>query len=330
MSTHEIIAFYLFTEIEDPELEVRKHKEFLTPLDVRARVYIARNGINAQMSFGGEDGKNYLAWLKSDPRFAAINLKVEPYHEHVMSKLTVKFREQLAAMDYLPNMKNQGIHLSPKEWKEMLEGREKETILIDVRNGYESRIGHFEGAEQPNIESFREFPSYADELKERIDPKRTKVMMYCTGGIRCELYSALLKEKGFEQVYQLHGGVINYGKEMGNTHWKGKLFVFDDRLSVPISDEEGEVISSCRFCEEKSDVYLNCANMDCNELFLGCPSCTEKFKGCCSESCSKAPRLRPFVSSERPKPFRKWYNYGETKDSINHDANCCSCFLGEG
>ena len=132
-------------------------------------------------------------------------------------------------------------------------------------------------------------------------------MMYCTGGIRCESYSALLKKEGFEQVYQLDGGVINYGLEEGNKHWKGRLFVFDDRLSVPISEEGQEtLISHCHQCDTPTDVYYNCANMDCNALFLSCPTCAEKLAGCCSAECVEAPRVRPFEKKERPKPFRKW------------------------
>jgi len=149
-------------------------------------------------------------------------------------------------------------------------------------------------------------------------------MMYCTGGIRCETYSALLKEKGFDEVYQLEGGVIHYGQQMGNKRWRGKLFVFDDRLSAPISEDEHELISTCNFCEKKSDTYYNCANMDCNELYISCPDCAEKLLGCCCEDCLKSKRRRPFVKEDRPKPFRKWYNYSKSKERINYDE-CCSC-----
>ena len=130
--------------------------------------------------------------------------------------------------------------------------------------------------------------------------------MYCTGGIRCEVYSALLKKEGFEEVYQLEGGIIQYGLDEGTHHWKGKLFVFDDRLAVPLCDDASEVISRCRHCQETSDLYFNCANMDCNELFIACPSCADKLQGCCSSPCQTAPRVRPYQKSERPKPFRRW------------------------
>jgi len=162
-----------------------------------------------------------------------------------------------------------------------------------------------EGAELPTLEQFREFPAYAKKLKEKCDPQKTKVMMYCTGGIRCEVYSALLKEEGFNEVYQLQGGIIKYGLQAGSKHWKGKLFVFDDRLAVPISEEPAEIISCCIHCEKKTDLYFNCANMDCNELYLSCLACAEKTKGCCCTACEEAPRIRPLQLTERPKPFRR-------------------------
>ena len=188
----------------------------------------------------------------------------------------------------------------------MLENRDCATLLLDVRNDYESEIGHFEGAERPKLTKFREFPAYVQELKKERDPKETPVMMYCTGGIRCEVYSALLKEAGFEKVYQLEGGVINYGHKEKGKHWKGKLFVFDDRLAAPLHPEaDSEPISHCTFCASPCDAYRNCANMDCNELFLTCPGCADRLKGCCSAPCLEEGRVRPYEPGERPKPFRR-------------------------
>lgn len=320
-----VLAYYCYTEIEAPEQEVKKHHLFLKDLDVKARVYIAKNGINAQMSFGKGDGQKYMDWLRSDPRFADILFKLDPHHEHVYPRVTVKKREQLVALDLMPDLANGGEHLTPQQWKKMLEEREEDTLLIDVRNSYESEIGHFDGALRPDLKTFREFPKFAEKLATEKEPEKTKVMMYCTGGIRCETYSALLKEKGFKEVYQLEGGVIHYGHEMGSEHWKGKLFVFDDRLSVPISEQEHELISYCHFCDAKTDSYYNCANMDCNELFLACLDCAEKKQGCCCETCESEPRRRPFVKRERPKPFRKWYHYGKNKE-LKEEDEPCSCF----
>ncbi|HLB52916.1 MAG TPA: rhodanese-like domain-containing protein, partial [Chlamydiales bacterium] len=225
---------------------------------------------------------------------------LHPANEHPFPKMTVKYRKQLVAMDCSVDFSKRGEAISPKEWKKKLEEKDERTLILDVRNTYESKVGHFEGAELPDLEQFRHFPEYAKKLKD-LHGADAPVMMYCTGGIRCEYYSALLKEEGFEKVYQLDGGVIQYGLEEGSKYWKGKLFVFDDRLVVPL-DQEGEVIATCRHCQNSCDVYHNCANMDCNELFICCIHCLKEHVGCCSEEC-KSGRVRPY--HEDGKPFRK-------------------------
>lgn len=310
--TYDVLAYYYFTQLEDPHQEVLRHLEFIRDKDIRCRVYISEEGINGQMSASSAASLLYQEWLKSDPRFKEVIFKVHSYHEHAFPRQSVKYRAQLVAIDEKVDMALTGEHVSPEKWKAMLQERDDKTLLLDVRNDYEWEIGHFEGAELPKLETFRKFPQYARELKEKCNPKETKVMMYCTGGIRCELYSALLKKEGFEQVYQLDGGVIHYGQKQGHDKWRGKLFVFDDRMAVPIDEETEEVISHCKHCQTPSDAYYNCANMDCNELFLSCPECAEKTKGCCSEACQTAPRVRPFEKATRPKPFRRWHHYEES------------------
>lgn len=306
--SHCILAYYFFTPIDHPEEEVQKHYAFFQGKDVKGRIYISVEGINGQMSATLSYAEEYIEWLKSNPRFEKTSFKIHLHHEHVFPRLTIKVRPQLVAMDACIDIEMTGEHVSPSAWKKMLEEKDEETLLLDVRNDYEWELGHFEGAELPQLEQFREFPAFAKELKKQRDPVKTKVMMYCTGGIRCELYSALLKKEGFEHVFQLEGGVIQYGLEEGSKHWKGKLFVFDDRLSIPISEkEEAEIISTCRHCGAKTDLYFNCANMDCNDLFLSCHKCAEKLQGCCGSPCQSSPRTRPFVKVDRPKPFRRMH-----------------------
>lgn len=300
-----VLAYYFFTPIENPAAEVAKHLEFIQGKDIRCRVYISEEGINGQMSGSAEDAEKYMTWLRSDSRFAEVKFKIHLTDEQVFPRATVKYRKQLVAMDEPVDMTLTGVHLTPAQWKEMLQHRDEDTIVIDTRNDYEWKIGHFDGADLPPFETFREFPKYARDLKNQKDPKKTRVMMYCTGGIRCELYSALMKQEGFDQVFQLDGGIINYGLQEGHDLWHGKLFVFDDRLAVSIDGEEVAPISQCRHCNAGSDVYYNCANMDCNELFLACPVCAERLQGCCSEACETAPRRRFFVKGVQPKPFRR-------------------------
>ena len=210
-----ILAYYLFTPIDDPDAEVIRHKDFFNTRDVKARIYISHEGINGQMSASPESAEEYMSWLKSDPRFAEVEFKIHYYHEHVFPRCTVKRRQQIVALDEVVSSKEGGEHVAAAKWKEMIEDKDEDTLILDVRNDYEWALGHFEGAELPQLENFREFPEYARQLKQTKDLKKTKIMMYCTGGIRCELYSALLKKEGFENVYQLQGGIIKYGNRRG-------------------------------------------------------------------------------------------------------------------
>ena len=297
-----VLAFYSLVPLKDPHSEVIRHKEFLASRDFKCRIYISEQGINGQASGSLLVAQEYMEWLHSDLRFSTISFKIHAAAEHPFPNTTVKYRRQLVAIDCDVDLSDVGEHVSAQQWKEMLAHREEGTLLLDVRNDYEWEAGHFEGAELPKLDTFRQFPLYAKELKERYDPANTPVMMYCTGGIRCEFYSAILKKEGFEKVYQLDGGVIQYGLDEGSEHWRGKLFVFDDRLVVPIGDQ-GETIGQCHHCSVDNDVYYNCANMDCNKLFFCCLSCLKEHKGCCSALCLTHGRVRPY--SENAKPFRK-------------------------
>lgn len=302
---YSVLAYYALTPIADPHLEVARHKEFFQGRDLKSRIYISEQGINGQMSGSGQAAEEYMKWLQSDERFASVSFKITPTKEHAFPKTTIKYRRQLVALDCDVDISERGRHVSPAEWRAMLEARESDTLVLDVRNTYESAVGHFEGAERPTLETFREFPEYAKRLSQTRDPKRTKLMMYCTGGIRCEFYSALLKKEGFEDVVQLDGGVIQYGEDEGQRHWKGKLFVFDDRLVVPISEEPAPAITQCTGCGCTTDVYYNCANMDCNALFVSCVACVKERQGCCCTECLAKGRVRPLENPENPKPFRK-------------------------
>ena len=309
-----ILAYYHFSPIADPHAEVKTHKDFFLRKDVTCRIYISEEGINGQMSGIKEEALAYIQWMEQRPEFQNIKFKIHPYHENVYPRLTIKYRKQLVALDANVDMSQTGEHVSPAQWKKMLE-EDKNKILIDVRNDYEWKIGRFKGAELPPCETFREFTDYADTLKETTDIKNTPVMMYCTGGIRCELYSAILKEKGFEKIYQLEGGVIEYGLKEGTKHWDGKLFVFDDRLAIPLTDkEEGTIIGTCHHCHIPNDNYYNCANVNCNTLFLCCPNCAKQFLGCCCSECTQSPRIRPFNSENAHKPFKKWHHFRKANE----------------
>jgi len=295
-----VLAFYSFQTIENPEEMVKQWKEYLSALNAKGRIYINHEGINAQMSVPADADCD--AWVLN--HFPDADIKVQYYDEQPFDRLKIKLRKQLVALDMKVDMEQKGAYLTPTEWKKVLEEQDENTYVLDIRNDYEWEVGHFENAIRPPASTFRKFPPFAEKLAQEL-PKNARILMYCTGGIRCELFSPLLKSKGFDNVYQLHGGVIKYGLEEGSSHWKGKLFVFDDRLTVPISNENSEVISHCSHCEKQADTYYNCANMDCNELFISCKECAIQLNGCCSEECTLADRVRPFDPEQKAKPFRK-------------------------
>jgi UPF0176 protein len=299
---YQILAYYDLSSIDDPDFEVRQQKIFFKDLDFKGRIYISKDGINGQASASKEATERYIQWMR-DRGFLNTVFKLEPYHEHVFPRMTVKKREQLVALDRKVDLSKRGVSVSPAVWRELLDTRDQSTLVLDVRNEYESKIGHFRGAECPLLGSFREFPEYVKSLKATWDPVQTRVMMYCTGGIRCELYSALLKEEGFELVYQLEGGVIGYGVEEGSRHWTGKLFVFDDRVVVNVGGEKSAPIANCHHCAKPWDVYYNCAYVKCNCLFLCCPDCLKVHQGCCSCRCASSGQIRPW--SLDAKPFKR-------------------------
>lgn len=312
-----VLAYYLFTPIEDPHGEVRAHKKFFAGRNATSRIYISEQGINGQMSAAPADAQAYMEWMHSRPAFASTHFKIQQHPEHAFPRLTIKYRKELVAVGREVDLSKRGEHVSPERWKAMLEDQElPKPLLVDVRNTYEWKVGRFADADLPPCEEFRKFPEYAEKLKEQTDPKSTPVMMYCTGGIRCEIFSSILLEAGFEKVYQLDGGIINYAEKVGNDHWLGKLFVFDDRLTVPMTDTDCPVIGECHHCHKPIESYYNCANMDCNELFLCCPECLKEHVGCCGAACTEAPRRRPYAQQNAHKPFRKWYNYAKKKEDL--------------
>lgn len=309
-----MLAFYKFTSIDAPGALIKEFKSFFENLDSRGRVYISEEGINGQMSIHTNELDATRAYLNQIKGLEQMQIKLQPNTVHGFEKLTVKYREHLVGLTDPVDLSVKGEYLSPEDWKALLESDE-DKIVIDGRNDYEWEVGHFKGAEKPPCKTFRDFPDYIKEIKEKHGTGK-KVMMSCTGGIRCELLSSMMIKEGFSKVYQLEGGVINYGNTVGSEGWDGKLFVFDDRMAVPLeASKEPKAISTCATCEEKSDTYFNCANMDCNKLFLACPSCIDSHQGCCSSQCMDAPRVRDYEPSKGNLPFRKWYRYFQDKSA---------------
>jgi UPF0176 protein len=280
------LSFYRYVILENPqELRNQLFAEW-SALNAFGRIYLAKEGINAQMSVPEQNWEAFKKSLFSFKEFEGVPFKVAVEDDgKSFYKLTIKVREKIVADgldDSAFDVTNVGNHLSAKEFNAAMEM--PETIVVDMRNHYESEIGHFEGAICPDVDTFREeLPLVVDMLK---DKKEKKVLLYCTGGIRCEKASAYFKHHGFQDVNQLHGGIIEYARQVRNegiqNKFRGKNFVFDERLGERISDE---IISKCHQCGGPCDRHVNCKNDDCHLLFLQCEACEEKMKGCCTPEC---------------------------------------------
>lgn len=307
--SYAVLAFYYLKPISSPHEEVLRWKKNLALFNAKGRIYIGEQGINSQMSLPFERLDDFKNWLHEHENYREIAIKVHQWDQHAFEKLIVKYRKQIVAFDTDVDFTKVATPMNASDWKAAIEENDPNTVILDVRNQYEYDIGHFKGALAPECDSFRDYHSFIEKFTKDHDPKKTRVMMYCTGGIRCEFFSPYLKEKGFENLFQLHGGVIQYGLDVGAKYWDGKLFVFDDRMAIPISDEPSTCISHCKNCQTPNDDLYNCANTDCNNMFTCCPSCVQTLKGCCSEKCTHSPRLRPLEHQNPHKPFRKWHLY---------------------
>lgn len=306
---YKVILYYNFSRIEDPSAFRMDQREKCKDLNLKGRIYVSTEGLNGTLAGSIENVDAYEKYLNSIEGFEETEYKEDLSDTVPFAKLIVKIRREIVALkaDIPINPKDGGQHLQPEEWRKILESND-DYVLIDVRNNYESKIGHFEGALTPDLEKFYEFPEWID--KANID-KGKKILMYCTGGIRCEKFSVLMKKKGYHDVNQLHGGILNYARKEKGAHFKGKCFVFDDRLEVSVNPDDDEPITHCEITGKPCDTYINCANMECNRLFVCSEEGARMMEGCCSEECRKSPYKRPFNPDEIYAPFRKWYHYFE-------------------
>ena len=282
------VSFYRYVIIDEPQLWRDQLYADWSAMGVLGRIYIAKEGINAQISVPEPEVENFIQYLNNTPYFQHMPLKwaVEDSDLSFL-KLKFKVRKKIVAdglEDGSFDVTNVGNHLSAREFNEAL--KQEDVIVIDMRNHYESEVGHFENAVCPDVDTFRE--EVEAVLNEFGDKKDSKILMYCTGGVRCEKASAYLKHNGFQDVSQLYGGIIEYARQVKEENlesaFKGKNFVFDERLGERITDD---IISHCHQCGAPCDTHINCANDDCHLLFIQCPECAAKYEKCCSDTCKE-------------------------------------------
>ncbi|KAG4137357.1 hypothetical protein ERO13_D07G067000v2 [Gossypium hirsutum] len=347
-----VVNFYRFVFIRDPQHEIAKHLTFLKGLDIHGRIYINEQGINAQYSGPSKHSFAYVEWLKEDDRFSDILVQTSPaFNGHAFPKLKLRYKPSLVQLEggisHLPLLdpSMRATAIAPSEWRKRLEAvKNNDTasntnprtnyILLDVRNGYEWDIGHFHGAQRPDVDCFRSTSfgtspteGVASDQLLQVDKEKTDILMYCTGGIRCDVYSTILRQQGFQNLYTLEGGVSHYLKTEGPVKWIGNLFTFDSRLSLPPSAYNHETMieasmtqqassdkfAKCYVCNSQvSELrHRNCANLDCNFLFLCCENCVMDLGGCCCYNCMTAPRRRPVLPGFQR--YKKWHVYRDQK-----------------
>lgn len=259
-----VILFYKYVPITDPAGFVASQRELCERLGLKGRVLIAAEGINGTLAGPEAAVQSYIAALRADQRFEDIEFKISEGDAETFPKLVVKVRPEIVTLAAdIPLVPERDNHLSPAEWKRTIE-EDADAVVLDVRNRYESASGQFANALTCDIEHFRDLPEYLDRLS---DLKDRKILMYCTGGIRCEKASALFRSRGFTQIFQLHGGIVNYQREFGNAHWLGECFVFDKRMTVRV-DENLVPMGKCAHTGQATNRVVNCLHDPCHVLFL--------------------------------------------------------------
>ena len=309
MIKYQTLLYYCYSRIEDAEQFASNHLQFCKSLNLVGRIIVADEGLNGTVSGTAESCKIYMDTLHADPRFSKIDFKIDDVEEPSFIKMHCRYKAEIVHSGLrdpgiINPEKKTGIHLEPAEFVKMKD--DQDVVIVDVRSNYEHSIGRFKNAVTFDIENFRDFPAMINELAQYKDKK---IVTYCTGGIKCEKASALLLHEGFENVYQLHGGIIKYGKEAGGEDFEGKCYVFDNRVAVDVNTVNPVVISTCRNCGAHTTKMINCANPECNEHFTQCDACGEKLDGACSEICRVHPRKREYDGTgyyvKVPQPVNK-------------------------
>ena len=300
---YQVISFYQYATVANPEQLRDQIRVYCQKNNILGRILVGNEGLNGAVCGETAEVGQFKQFLTGYSLFVNLTFRQQDTENNAYHKLVVKVRKEICAFGAAVDVvKSKGVHLQPQQLQQWYE-RNEDFIIVDARNEDEFEVGRFKNAIKLPIQNFREFPKAAVKQLESI--KNKKIVLYCTGGIRCEKASAYLKEQGFPQVYQVEGGIINYVNQFPHANWEGGLFVFDDRL---VSDL-GQAITSCTFCEKDCEQYLNCHNLDCDRLFIACEKCQKSMNKTCSEECKDAPRQRKIKTKKAAKVVGIVENY---------------------
>ena len=289
-----VLLYYKYQNIEDPEKFRDEHLAFCNELGLKGRIIVGYEGINGTVSGTVEQTEKYKDFLHSLDGFEDVWFKEDEADDFTHPRMSVKFRKEIVSLnledDFSPN-DTTGKYLNPKEFKEAI--LDENTVILDTRNDYEYDMGHFKGAVRPDIKNFRDLPEWIKENEKMFKDKN--VAMYCTGGVRCEKFSGWMLREGIsDNVAQLHGGIDTYGKdpEVKGELWEGSMYVFDERISVPINHVDPTIIGRDYYDGEPCERYRNCANPECNRQIFMSEENEHKYLRSCSEHCRKHPKNR--------------------------------------
>jgi len=294
MAVHKIVLFYAFAPLADP-VAVRLWQSALAERwNLTGRVIVSEHGINATLGGTVEDLKQYVKTTRGYPPFRSVDVKWSDGTGHDFPRLSVKVRPELVSFGVPDEVRvdeggvvGGGVRLSPEEVDALVAARGEEVVLFDGRNAFVAEIGRFRGAVVPDVTTTREFVAELDSGRYD-DLKKRPVVTYCTGGVRCEVLSALMTARGFEEVYQLDGGIVRYGERFGSTSlWEGSLYVFDERMHVEF-DEGTTPLGTCTACGTTTASYENCGDPGCTTLRLFCAGCAPAARASVCPACEHA------------------------------------------
>ncbi len=280
------ITFYKFIKIEKPEELMIYIRGVCEALDLKGRILIGNEGINAGVSGEENNIEQFKNIIKKERKFQDLTFREQKTNSNSYHNLVVRVRNEIVVFGRKVDMKNKAQYVSPEKLKKWYDKNE-DFIILDARNNYEAEIGKFKNAFVLPIESFKELPNSLNKIE---NLKDKKIVTYCTGGIRCEKATAYMKQVGFNNVFQLKGGIIEYVNEFPGQEFEGSLFVFDDRLVADTGSEKK--LGKCKICNKPCNDYTDCYNLDCDKLFVCCDDCKIKMNNTCSEECKNSERLR--------------------------------------
>ncbi len=288
---YNVLLYYKYIEIQNPIREVKTHRALCDKLGIKGRIIIANEGINGTVAGTPYAIQAYKTYMKNHPLFFDIVFKESSAESQVFPKLKIKVREEIVslktALDITRDNVKRGKYIEPEDLYALMQSDE-EYYIVDVRNDYETYIGKFKNSIPLPIKNFRELP---DGIKDIEHLKKKKIVTVCTGGIRCEKASAYLIQQGFEDVSQLHGGIVTYGNKYPDEGYEGSCYVFDSRVAVQINSEERrKIISSCYYCHTPTDRYINCCNAACNKQYVSCEACQQSHQSACCDACKEKSR----------------------------------------